>query len=46
MEKKNARERWEKEREKLERQQRERRKTAAARLARHGLSLLNIANIF
>lgn len=45
-EKHNARERREKEREELERRQRERREAATARLARHGLSLLNIARHF
>lgn len=41
-EKHNARERREEEREKLERRQRERREAAIARLASHGLSVLNI----
>ena len=45
-EKHNARERREKEREELERRQRERREAATARLARHGLSVLNIARHF
>ena len=45
-EKHNFRERREKEREELERRQRERREAATARLARHGLSVLNIARHF
>ena len=45
-EKHNARERREEEREKLERRQQERRETASAHLARHGLSILNIARHF
>lgn len=45
-EKHNARERREKEREELARRQRERREAATARLARQGLSLLNIARHF
>ena len=45
-EKHNARERREEEREELERRQRERREAATARLARHGLSILNIARHF
>ena len=42
-EKHNARERREKEREELARRQRERREAVTARLASHGLSVLNIA---
>ncbi|MBS6828730.1 MAG: relaxase/mobilization nuclease domain-containing protein [Desulfovibrio sp.] len=45
-EKHNFREKREKEREELERRQRERREAATARLARHGLSVLNIARHF
>ena len=42
----HARKRREEERHELERRQRERREGATARLARHGLSLLNIARHF
>ena len=42
-EKRRARKKREEEREELERRQRERREAASARLARHGLSVLNIA---
>ncbi|EGW50024.1 hypothetical protein HMPREF1022_02967 [Desulfovibrio sp. 6_1_46AFAA] len=41
--KRHARKKREEEREELERRQRERRETAIARLAPHGLSILNIA---
>ncbi|MFR8053340.1 MAG: TraI/MobA(P) family conjugative relaxase [Bilophila wadsworthia] len=45
-EKRRARKKQEEEREELERRQRERRETASAHLARHGLSILNIARHF
>lgn len=45
-EKRRARKKREEEREELERRQRERREAASARLARHGLSILNIARHF
>ena len=45
-EKRHARKRREEEREELERRQQERREAASARLARHGLSILNIARHF
>ena len=45
-EKRHARKKQEEEREGLERRQQERRETASAHLARHGLSILNIARHF
>ena len=45
-EKRHARKKREEEQEELERRQRERRETATARLASHGLSVLNIARHF
>lgn len=45
-EKRRARKEWEEEREELERRQQERREAATARLARHGLSVLNITRHF
>ena len=45
-EKRRARKKREEEREELERRQQERRETASAHLARHGLSMLNIARHF
>ena len=45
-EKRRARKEREEEREELERRQQERREAATARLARHGLSVLNIARHF
>ena len=45
-EKRHTRKKREEEREELERRQRERRETASAHLARHGLSVLNIARHF
>ena len=45
-EKRHARKKREEEREELERRQQERREAASARLARHGLSILNIARHF
>ena len=45
-EKRRARKKREEEREELERRQQERREAASARLARHGLSILNIARHF
>ncbi len=45
-EKRHTRKKREEEREELERRQQERREAASARLARHGLSVLNIARHF
>ena len=45
-EKRHARKKREEEQKELERRQRERREAATARLARHGLSVLNVARHF